>query len=58
MLLDKELSKTINVPEHTRKLPEGRNRSKNAEELAKKFNCILLDDKTFVSPYSYIKKSA
>ena len=51
-------NKTINVPEYIRKLPKDYKHSQNAVESAKRLGYDLLDDETFVQPYSYIKISA
>lgn len=51
-------SKTINVQEYIRKLPENYKHSQNAVELAEKLGYTLLDDETFVKSYSYLKTSA
>lgn len=55
---DNLVNKTINVPEYMRKLPKDYRHSQNAVELAKSFGYELLDDETFVRPYSYLKISA
>lgn len=51
-------NKIINVPEYIRKLPKDYKHSQNAVESAKRFGYDLLDDETFVQPYSYNKMSA
>lgn len=51
-------SKTINVQEYIRKLPENYKHSQNAVELAEKLGYTLLDNETFVKSYSYLKTSA
>lgn len=55
---DNPVNKTINVSEYMRKLPKDYRHSQNAVELAKSFGYDLLDDETFVRPYSYLKISA
>ena len=54
---DNLVNKTINVTEHTRKLPKDYRHSQNARELAKSFGYDLPDDETFVRKYSYLKIS-
>ena len=55
---DNLVNKTINVSEYIRKLPKDYRHSQNAVESAKRLGYDLLDDETFVQPYSYIKISA
>ena len=55
---DNLVNKTINVTEYMRKLPKDYRHSQNAVESAKRLGYDLLDDETFVQPYSYIKISA
>lgn len=54
---DNLVNKTINVPEYIRKLPKDYRHSQNAVELAKSFGYDLLDEETFVRPYTYLKIS-
>ena len=52
------VSRIINVQEYIRKLPKDYNHSKKALELAAEYGYNLLDNETFVRPYSYLKPSA
>lgn len=52
---DNLVNKTINVREYIRRLPKNYSHSQNAVDFAKRLGYDLLDDETFVRPYSYHK---